>query len=184
MKNKNLLLALAIYGAGITNLQGQTPTRTARELLAQAVREASGSHKNIFLVFHASWCGWCRKLNGALNDPSIQGLFRKNYVIIPVTVNENNGKKYLETPGGNALSEQFGGRGQGLPYWVILDSTGHFLANSRFDGGTSDLLTPNNMGCPATAQEVSGFVRVLRNTSLLSEQELHQVGQIFLKNNE
>jgi hypothetical protein len=150
--------------------------------LAQAIAEATAGRKNIFVVFGASWCGWCRKLDEVMNQPLMKGLFGDNYVILHLKMDENSDKKYLETPGAEVLSQQYGGQGQGLPYWVILDSTGRYLADSRFESSTS--VAAGNIGCPATVEEVSYFIKVLRKTSLLSAQDLYQIGQQFLQNKE
>ncbi|HEY1219455.1 MAG TPA: thioredoxin family protein, partial [Bryobacteraceae bacterium] len=30
---------------------------------------AAAQHKSIFLIFHASWCGWCKKLDQFIEIP-------------------------------------------------------------------------------------------------------------------
>jgi thioredoxin-related protein len=32
---------------------------TAEAIMKQACEEAAKEKKNVFLLFHASWCGWC-----------------------------------------------------------------------------------------------------------------------------
>ncbi|MBK7374589.1 MAG: hypothetical protein IPJ02_03205 [Chitinophagaceae bacterium] len=51
------------------------------------------------LIFHASWCGWCHKMDTSLNDISVKRFFDDNFVITHITVLESKGKERLENPG-------------------------------------------------------------------------------------
>ena len=53
MKLKALIVSFMIAFAGIVNAQ------TATEILTKAQNQAKVENKNVFLIFHASWCGWC-----------------------------------------------------------------------------------------------------------------------------
>ena len=59
----------------ITGTQAQVKPLSANEVITQAKAEAAKAHKNIFIIFHASWCGWCRKMDAAMNDNSIKQFF-------------------------------------------------------------------------------------------------------------
>jgi thioredoxin-related protein len=43
---------------------------TADKTLNEAYKKANAEHKNVFVIFHASWCGWCKKLDASMNDNS------------------------------------------------------------------------------------------------------------------
>ena len=80
MKLKPLIVSLMILFAGIVNAQ------TATEILAKAQNQAKIENKNIFLIFHASWCGWCKKMEKNMDDPIVKPYFDSNYVKAFITV--------------------------------------------------------------------------------------------------
>jgi len=53
---KKLLFGIIIAVSGIVNAQ------TATEILTKAENQAKVENKNVFLVFHAYWCGWFKKI--------------------------------------------------------------------------------------------------------------------------
>lgn len=147
MKLKALIVSFMIAFAGIVNAQ------TATEILTKAQNQAKIENKNVFLIFHASWCGWCKKMEKNMDDPAVKPYFDANYVKTFITVQERAEKKNLETPGGDAVNEKLGGKDQGLPFWVILDSTGKVLEDSRVNG--------ENLGGPASEEEVNHLIAKL-----------------------
>src|SRR5690349_12440122 len=107
-------------------LKAQPPS--ADSVLQEAYAKAASENKNVFLIFHASWCIWCRKMDSAMNDPAIKKSFDKNYVIIHLTILESADKKSLENPGAIELYTKYAGpKGQGIPFWIIYDKNGNFL---------------------------------------------------------
>lgn len=159
--------------------KAQTVPPTADEVIKEARAEAARTHKNIFIIFHASWCGWCRKMDDAMNDKKIKSFFDANYVIRHLTVDETEGKKNLENPGAAALRAQYHGDQQGIPFWLIFDKDGKLLADSRYVDQTGK--QGNNVGCPAEPQEVEYFVKTLKNTSPLRDGELSLIQERFSK---
>lgn len=181
MKLRFLSLVLAMTVAGfIANAQSAKP---ASDILNAAYKTAAKEKKNVFVIFHASWCGWCHKMDTAMNDKSVKAFFDKNYVIEHLVVNEPDAKKHLENPGAKELLLKYNGADQGIPFWLVLDPQGNLIANSRKkkDGATPD--DPgSNVGCPATEEEVDYFVQVLKKTSSLKENELKAIADRFRKN--
>ena len=47
--------------AAISSAEPTAPIRSAAQLMAAAKARARKEHKNIFVMFHASWCVWCKK---------------------------------------------------------------------------------------------------------------------------
>lgn len=176
-----LLIAASLTFLFAVSIRAQTKPRSAGEVIKEAQSEALKAHKNIFIIFHASWCVWCRKMDAAMNDKSIKGFFDKNYVIKHLTIDESPEKKMFENPGAEELRTKYMGDHQGIPYWFIINGRGELLADSRLhsEEGT---LTGNNVGCPAKPEEVDYFVRVIKETSELNDAQLALVRERFSKN--
>ncbi|HEY0041503.1 MAG TPA: hypothetical protein VGB71_12605, partial [Flavisolibacter sp.] len=102
-------------------------------------------------------------------------LIDKYYEIAHLTVKESPDKKYLENAGAEVLLSKHGGAEQGLPYWIVLEKDGGFVANSQYKPG-------ENTGCPASEEEVNYFISVLKRTSALTDPELEIIRKRFRKN--
>jgi thiol-disulfide isomerase/thioredoxin len=153
---------------------GQTPP-SADLVLKQALKEAEKENKNVFIIFHASWCGWCRKMDSSINDKNCKSFFYHNYIIKHLTVYESADKKTLENPGALEMLTGYKGKDEGIPFWLIFDSKGNLLADSQLKPGV-------NSGCPATADEVDYFINVLRKTAKINGEEIRNIRERFLKN--
>lgn len=170
MRYALLFLSLFVMSMGIAQ---KTPS--AASVLEVAYKQAAKENKKVMLIFHASWCGWCRKMDASLADPSVKNYFNKNYVIVHLTVHESKGKEAMENPGALDFLTKMGGEGQGLPYWFVLDKSGNKLADSQVTPGV-------NSGCPASKEEVQHFIDVLRKTSIITNAELSAIAERFRKN--
>jgi thioredoxin-related protein len=160
------------------SIQAQTPT--ADEVLKTAYKQATAEHKNVMVIFTASWCVWCKKMDTSLNDSSCKKFFTDNYVIAHLTVFENGVKKELENKGAAELIKKHGGGlDVGIPFWLVYDKDGKILGDSfikKADGKKS------NIGCPASKEEVAAFVNILNATSSATDKELEIITTVFRKN--
>lgn len=154
---------------------GQPTPPSAEKVLKEAKAQAAKENKKVFVIFHASWCGWCHKMDSAMSDPAVKSFFDNNYVIKHLTILESKGKEYLENPGALQLLEQYHGSNQGIPFWLVFDKNGTLLADSQITPGV-------NSGCPATKEEVAYFVGVLKKTSPLKEDQLDLIAKRFRQN--
>jgi len=74
--------------------------QTAKEILANAFSQASKEHKNVFVKFSASWCGWCKKMDATtFSHPEIVKYVNENYYAIKFNAEQKtpitfNGKEY------------------------------------------------------------------------------------------
>ena len=166
MKLNVLIIGFVIALSSIVNAQ------TATEILTKAQNQAKVENKNVFLIFHASWCGWCKKMEKNMDDPLVKSYFDANYVKTFITVQERAEKKNLETPGGDAVNKKLGGKDQGLPFWVILDSTGKVLEDSRVNG--------ENIGGPASEDEVNNLIAKLETTSKNEKVNPEKIKEVFI----
>jgi thioredoxin-related protein len=148
---------------------------SADEVLKTAYQKAATENKNVFLIFHASWCGWCRKMDSAMQDPSVASYFNNNYVIAHLSVYERSDKKNLENKGAEEFLAVHGGAGKGVPFWMVLDKNGKTLADSQLKPGV-------NCGCPAKKEEVAYLVEVLKRTSKINQSQKLAVVKRFEKN--
>lgn len=178
---KNFILLSVIF-FWLPALHAQQAPPSADDVLQDAIAKAATEHKNVFIIFHASWCGWCHKMDTAMNDRSVKKYFDDNYVIRHLTVYESKGKENLENPGALDLLIKYKGNNQGIPYWLIFDKNGKLLADSKIRSAGQGLEAGENSGCPANKQEVDNFINVLKKTSSLKEAELAIIYSRFREN--
>lgn len=160
----------------------QSPPPTADAVLHEATQVAAKEHKKVFIIFHASWCGWCHRMDSLMNKPACKKFFDDNYVIRHLVVFESKDKKALENPGALDMLTKYHGEKSGIPFWLIFDGNGQLLADSRI--GSDDAgpdAAGDNTGCPATKEEVAYFIKVLRKTASLHKDQLTTIGDTFRK---
>ena len=148
----------------------QAQTDSADSLLADAKAEAKSEHKNVLLVFSASWCGPCKLYEGFLQDPQMKRITEKAFVVQHIDVGERQGDpKHANTPGGEALRSALGAtREPGFPFIVITDENGELIVNSNQDGEAG-----HNVGYPALPAEIDWYVEMLKQSApSLSAQDL------------
>lgn len=172
---KILFSILVLFTALAANAQTLNTVPTAEEILRPAYAKAATENKNVLLIFHASWCGWCRKMDAALQDGAVKPLIDKFYEVVHLTVYESDNKKQFENEGALSFLTKHGGADKGLPFWYVLDKEGRVLSDSKDEAG-------KNSGCPATEAEVAHFINQLKKTSLLNEEELIVIKKRFRKN--
>lgn len=156
---------------------------TAESLLNTAYETAAKEHKNVFVIFQASWCGWCKKMDVAMNDASCRKIFQGNYVIVHLTTDESKDKKELENAGAATLKSEWLGKNALPPFWVILDKDGNVLTDSYVrKKDNPDNTAAQNIGCPSTDEEITAFLSKLRKTSTITDAKLETIGKRFKKN--
>ena len=147
---------------------------TAENILSTAYAKANKENKNVFVIFHASWCGWCKKMDASMNDATTKKYFNDSYVTVHLTVQETPENKKLENPGAAEYLKSLKGETAGLPFFVILNNTGKVLEDSYENGG--------NIGCPASESEVAAFIILLKNTSTINKDGLEIIAERFKQN--
>lgn len=180
MKQFFLSAICMVVLASTTIAQSAAPS--AEAVMQKAMAEATAGNKNILLMFHASWCGWCHRMDSSLYDPACKKYFTENYVITHLVVDESEGKKHLENPGANELRKKYHGDGIGIPFWLIFDKQGKLLADSKMRTSAQGPGEGDNIGCPANEKEVAHFIAILRKTSSLNDEALEIIRQRFREN--
>ncbi|GAA4336483.1 hypothetical protein GCM10023149_45320 [Mucilaginibacter gynuensis] len=188
MKKQLILVSLLFFAINMTGFgqgkKGQSFGKRSAEGIMQYVGEqAQKENKKVLVIFHASWCGWCKKMEASINDPAIKKMFDDNYVIAYIDAMEQPDKKDLETPNSLALITKYKGEKSGLPFWFIADDKGNKLADSHIRPSGAALDTyGENIGCPAEESEVAHFLEILKATSSLNAEQLAIIGKRFALN--
>src|SRR5579875_907445 len=138
---KRNFILIIIFSLSILTMNAQE-VLPANIVMKEAYSKAAKEHKNVMVIFHASWCGWCHKMDSSLNDASVKNFFDNNYVIVHLTVHESKGKENLENPGALEMLTKYKGEGLGIPFWLVFDKNGNLLGDALLKPGV-------NVGCPA-----------------------------------
>jgi thioredoxin-related protein len=184
------LKPLAIKTAPLTDVSApinksdvKSDMPSTESVMKDAYAQAAKEHKNVMVMFHASWCGWCKKMEASINEPSLNKMFTDNYVIVYLDVMEQPAKKNLENPGSLELMTQYKGEKAGLPFWFIADAKGKELADSQVRPAGAGFDTyGKSVGCPADPSEVAFFAGILKSTSKLKDADLAMISERFAKN--
>ena len=161
----NLLLAAATQSAP-----------PASEVMAAAKAQAASQQKSIFLIFHASWCGYCKRLDKFLEAPENKGIIDKHFVVVHLTILESAAKASLNNPGAIELRAAVGGKNAAVPFFAFLDAGGAPIVNSITPKGA-------NIGYPDSPAEVDWFMVMLRKAVPAIQPEEARTLESWLRTN-
>lgn len=152
--------------------------KSADVIMKAALKEAKANNKNVMVIFHASWCSWCRRLEKATESAELKSIFKDNWVITHLDVMERKGKiDSLENPGGQALMKKYGGEKAGLPFIAFLDKNGKKIAN------TMAMPDKSNIGYPGSKEEIEIFGKVLKSASKkITDKQIAEIKDYLTKN--
>lgn len=180
MKARSFLLLIFVFTLNL--IFAQKAPASADEVMKDAYAAAKKENKKVLLMFHASWCGWCHKMDTSLNDPSVKKLFDDNFIIRHLVVFESKGKENLENPGALEMLTKYEGKDEGIPFWLIFDKDEKFIADSRMKTTVNGAEKLQNTGCPASKEEVDHFIAVLKKVTSLNQDDLEKIRTRFRKN--
>ncbi len=157
--SKRILINASLLALSIAAFASPGAPKPSAELMAAAAKDSKASKKAILVVFGASWCPWCHKLDALMESKEYSKLFTDNYVVVHLEVMERGEKKSLANPGADKLLADLGGAKSGLPFFAVLDSGGKKLADANaMPGG-------QNIGFPSEPQEIAAFEEILKKTA-------------------
>ncbi|MCY7311104.1 MAG: thioredoxin family protein [Chitinophagaceae bacterium] len=164
--------------------KAQPTPASASDILKEAYQQAAKENKNVFVMFHASWCCWCHKMDKSMNDPACKKFFDDNYIIRHLVVDEAKDKKNLENPGAAEMKIKYNGDGQGIPFWLVFDKQGNLLSDSKIRKEGDGPEKGDNAGCPANENEVNFFIDVLKKTSSINKGQSDIIRKRFRENDQ
>src|SRR5258705_11118330 len=97
----HLIFIALIFGLLGSTANAQMGPLRAEKIMQDAFLQAVKEKKSVIVLFHASWCIWCRRMDSAMNDETCKKFFDKNYIVLYLVVDEHGDKKNLENPGAN-----------------------------------------------------------------------------------
>ena len=177
-------LFLFLMLASVVFAKAQQTPASASDILKEAYQQAASQKKNVFVMFHASWCGWCHKMDKSMNDPACKKFFDDNYIIRHLVVDEAKDKKNLENPGAAEMKVRYNGDGQGIPFWLVFDKQGKLLSDSKMRKEGDGPEKGDNAGCPATEKEVDFFIDVIKKTSSINKEQSDIIRKRFRENDQ
>ena len=161
MKSISLIIVILILNFYGFSQNGQP----ANELFQAALTKAKKEHKNIFLIFTATWCGPCKYLIRGLHDEYNVQYFESNYVILELYNKEKGSKRSLENKGGDSILTLYKGDTTAIPYWLILNADGKKLYGE--------------LGFSNYPEDLTRFIKTLKKTSRLNDGELQMIYDRF-----
>ncbi|HEX3934613.1 MAG TPA: thioredoxin family protein [Puia sp.] len=151
----------------------RTTPPSADEIIKQACAEATATHKKVMVLFHASWCTWCHKLDTLMASPECKPLFDQYFVVCHLIISEAPEKRDQENPGAQELYDKYADRNSGIPFFLIMTPDGTVIADSRIKpAGAKPGSSGNNIGYPASKAEIDYYLRTLRETTSLTAAQL------------
>jgi thiol-disulfide isomerase/thioredoxin len=135
---------------------------TADAMFAQAKATAKAEHKNVLLVFSASWCGPCKHYEQFLQDPAMKAITEKAFLVLRIDVGERpNDPNHMDTPGGVALRTALGAKEDaGYPFLMMTNENGAPIVSSYRNGDPD-----NDIGYPAVPTEFDWYIEMLKRAA-------------------
>jgi thiol-disulfide isomerase/thioredoxin len=167
-----IFLALILGFHGMTTPPPTTPP-SADSVVKQARSQAAAGHKKVMVLFHASWCHWCHRLDTLMASAECKPLFDEYFVSCHLTISETPDKRDQENPGAEALYAKYADQNSGIPFFLIMNPDGTVIADSRIKpSGAAPGSSGDNIGYPSSRNEIDYYLRTLKETTGLTTDQL------------
>jgi thioredoxin-related protein len=178
MKKNIYPLLFFLFFTSVSSTGQQIQPDSAQSILKEALRKARDSKKNVFIIYHATWCQWCLKLDSVLEEPAVKNILDEHYIITKLDVRERGEKiKTHENPGAYRTLINYGGEKSGIPFMVFLNRNGKMISNSNV------MPKKENLGYPGTDKEISAFIKLLKKTAPRMTKKEQTIISDYLKKN-
>ena len=108
-----------VTGAGYVPAKEYDPKRDAARDIANAVKEAQRSNRNVLVEIGGQWCIWCRYFDKFFAENSTLAQYRdENYVMVKVNFSPENKNEAVISGYGEV---------PGYPHLFVLDKDGKLL---------------------------------------------------------
>lgn len=178
MRTKSILIViLCVFIAGSVIAQTEKPQPTIK-IMAESLVKAKETGKNVFLIFHATWCSWCKRLDKVMSMEEVKTIFEENFVLTHLDVKESGEKiEQFENPGGNEFMKELGGEKSGIPFYAFIDKDGKMLANSNV------MEKDGNIGYPGSEDEIAAFMKIIKiGAPKMTDEHFNAIKDHFKKN--
>jgi thioredoxin-related protein len=158
LKKSILMTAICLLMAGSILAQIEKPL-PADNIMTESYAKAKVTGKNVFLLFHATWCSWCKRLDKVMQSEELKSIFENNFVITHLDVDERDVEAIakFENPGGKELKTKLGAKPKdGIPFYAFLNKDGKILANSKV------MPKDGNIGYPGSEEEIALFMKIIK----------------------
>ena len=138
--------------------RAQTPPAGGAEAaLREASARAGANHRSLLLVFHASWCLYCRLFDMLLKHNDAAPIIGRYFEILQLRAQERRAPmQEQQLPGADEVYHRYAPEGAGLPYLVVLGDGSKKISDSIM------VASGENFGFPVEPVELDGFEAMLK----------------------
>jgi hypothetical protein len=133
----------------------QAAPAAAEAALTEADAHATADNKRLLLIFHASWCVYCRLFDMMLQDKDAGPIMARHFDVLHMRAQERKPEMQAQQlAGADDIYHRYAPEGTGLPYMVVLGEGAKKVSDSMISG--------ENFGFPVEPQELDAFDAMIK----------------------
>ncbi|MEP7209562.1 MAG: thioredoxin family protein [Alphaproteobacteria bacterium] len=138
-----------------TTAHAQALPQGAEAAVTEADARASASNRRLLVIFHASWCVYCRLFDMMLKDKEAGPIIDRHFVVLHLRAQERKPEMQAQQlAGADDVYHRYAPDGTGLPYMVVLGDGAKKVSDSMISG--------ENFGFPVEPQELDAFDAMMK----------------------